>query len=53
LNVFVRFEKNAEISNFMKILPLGAAFFRANKHEKLRVAICSFSNEPDKEDARL
>ena len=43
LDFFYRFSKNAQISNFMKILPVGAELFDA-EHGKLIVAFGNFAN---------
>ena len=47
--------KNAQMSNFIKILPLGAELFHADRQtdgqtetSKLIVAFCKFANAPKK-----
>jgi hypothetical protein len=46
LNFLVRISKNTEISNFMKIHPVGAELFRANKRDvvKLKVVFGNSAN---------
>ena len=48
----VRFSKNSQTSNFMKIPSEGADLFHADGQSdvtKLTVAFCSFANAPNKE----
>ena len=41
------FKKNTQISNFMKICPVGAELFHVDRHDKVkRVAFCNFANVP-------
>jgi hypothetical protein len=50
INFLDRFAKNTQISNFMKILPVVAELFHADRRTdmKLRVAFRNFANAPKK-----
>jgi hypothetical protein len=55
MNFLNKFSKNNQISNFIKICPIGAAFFHADgwmdgwtDTMKLIVALCNFENVPKK-----
>jgi len=48
LNILDRFSKNIQISNFVKISPVEAELFRADRRTdmKLTVAFLNFTNAP-------
>ena len=49
LELSCRFSKKTEISNFMKIRPLGAEFLNAGRETNMTtliVAFCNFANAP-------
>jgi hypothetical protein len=52
---FDRFSKNTQIPNFMKILPVGAEMFHADRQTdttKLTVALRNFTKAPKKIEVR-
>jgi len=40
------FSKNIQISNFIKICPVGAQFLHAERHDKANIAFRNFANAP-------
>ena len=49
-------QKNAQISNYMKIHPVGAEFLHTDRRTDmtmLRIAFCNFANAPTKKESSL